>query len=181
MSKTKKLKEKVGEFKLKKQLKKIEPNTTLHNFESARRVGILFYLDDQCNFSTLKDFLSYLTERDIKVYALGYFNGKEIPEEFLMRRGFNFFCKKDLKWNLTPKNELVSDFIAQPYDILIDLNTHDFFIFKYIVGLSKASFKVGRASDYIPSYDLTINTNNNSSSEYFIEQLKHYLNILKSG
>ena len=163
---------------LKFRLRSNKRQIKAHNFDSASTAGILFNPMDDHSFEQVKDFLSYLSERDIKVYALGFVKGKAVPEDFLMRKGFNFFSYKELSWMNTPKSDVIFEFMNQKFDILIDLNMNDHFAINYITSLSKASFKIGRQKDDIQPYDLVINIQKHNKLDYFIDQIKHYINIL---
>jgi len=150
-----------------------------HNFNTAASAGILFSPSNQESFNAIKDFLSFLSQKNMKVIALGYYPGKKIPEEYLMRKGINFYCNTDLNWYYKPKNAVVNQFIDQEFDILFDLNLNDHFTTEYVGSLSRASFKIGKNSE-TPYQDMVIDINNNQSVEYLIEQIKYYLNILNN-
>jgi len=172
-----KIKCKIGRLNLKNKQKNLKRRVQTHNFNTASSAGILFSPSDQESFDAVKDFLSYLTQNNMKVIALGYYPGQKIPEEYLMLKGINFYCNTDLNWYYKPKNEVVNQFINQDFDILFDLNLNDHFTTEYVGSLSKANFKVGKSSEN-PYQDLVIDINKNQSVEYLTEQIKHYLNIL---
>jgi len=115
----------------------------------------------------------------MKVIALGYVPSKKIPEQFLMRKGINFYCNKDLNWYYKPKNEIVEQFISQDFDILFDLSIDEYFTIKYIGTLSKAQFKVGK-NNTNSYHDMVFDINQNKSIDYLVEQIKHYLSILNN-
>lgn len=179
MSKKSNIKEKVGNFNLKRRLKQLNRKVKTHNFNTAKTAGILFNSPDENSFEAIKDFLSYLSQNDMKVIALGYIPSKKIPENFLMRKGFNFYCKTDLNWYYKPKNEIIEQFINQEFDILFDLSIKDYFTVNYIGSLSNAAFKVGKHSNNA-YHDFSIDIKANNTVEYLIEQLKHYLTILNN-
>ncbi len=179
MSKKKSIKCKIGRFNLKKKLKQLNRNVKTHNFNTAKSVGILFSSPDHDSFNVIKGFLSFLSEKELKVVALGYIPSKKIPQEFLMRKGINFYCNTDLNWYYKPKSEIVDQFINQEFDILFDLSIQEYFTIHYVGSLSKAAFKVGKQTEN--SYkDFLIDINKNKTVEYLIEQIKHYLNLLNN-
>lgn len=179
MSKIKDIKSKIGQFNLKKRLKHLNRQVKTHNFKTANSAGILFSSPDEESFDAIKDFLSFLSEQDMKVIALGYVPSKKIPQQFLMRKGINFYCNSDLNWYYKPKNELIDQFINQQFDILFDLSIHDYFTVNYVGSLSKAAFKIGKQTDNAYQ-DLIFDVNKNKSVDFLIEQIKHYLNILNN-
>lgn len=173
------IKSKIGEFNLKKRLKNQRRKVKTHNFKTARSAGILFSSPDEQSFSSVKDFLSFLSNNGMKVYALGYVPSKKVPQQFLMWKGINFYCNTDLNWYHKPKNELIEQFINQDFDILFDLSINEYFTVNYVGSLSRAEFKIGKQNRN--SYqDLVIDIKKNESVNYLIEQIKHYLNILNN-
>ena len=179
MSKSKSIKCKIGHFSLKKRLKKLNRQVKTHNFKTAKSAGILFSSPDEQSFNAIKEFLSFLSQNEMKVIALGYVPSKKVPYQFLMLKGINFYSKTDLNWYYKPKNEIIDNFVDQKFDILFDLSIKDYFTVNYVGSLSKAAFKIGKQTENAYQ-DLVIDVNKNKSVEYLIEQIKHYLNILNN-
>ncbi len=179
MSILKNIKCKIGRFNLKSRQKNLTRKVKTHNFETAQSAGILFSPANEESFEAVKSFLSFLSQQNMKVIALGYYPGKKIPQAYLMRKGINFYCNTDLNWYYKPKNEIVNQFISQDFDILFDLNLNDYFTTNYVGSLSKASFKIGKNHENAYQ-DLVIDIQKNNSVEYLIEQIKHYLNLIKN-
>ena len=173
------IKHKIANFNLRKRLKHLKRQVKAHNFKTAQSIGILFNSPDNKSFETIKEFLAHLSQQGIKVIALGYIPSKKIPENFLMRKGINFYCNKDLNWYYKPKSELVEQFIQTKFDILFDLSIKDYFTVNYVGSLCNAAFKVGRQSEN-SYHDLVIDISKNNTVEYLIEQINHYLNILNN-
>lgn len=169
----------MGHYNLKKHLKSLNRQVKTHNFNTAKSAGILFSSPDDDSFRAIKDFLTFLSEKDLKVYALGYVPSKKIPQQFLLRKGINFYCKTDLNWYYKPKNEIIEQFVNREFDILFDLSLNDYFTVNYTGSLSKASFKIGVQKENAYQ-DLVIDVNKNKSVEYLIEQIKHYLTLLNN-
>ncbi|MDY6800976.1 MAG: hypothetical protein SVU94_07105 [Bacteroidota bacterium] len=168
----------IGRLSLKKNLRKNNRQVKVHNFNSAQTVGIIFNSPDEESFSIVKNFLSFLAKNNLKVFALGFVPEKKIPENLLLRKGINFFCKKDLNWFYKPKNEVIHQFMQEHFDILIDLSLKEYFPLYYIGHLSNSSFKIGRQSEKYQYQDLMIDIGKNHSIEYLIEQIKHYLTLI---
>lgn len=179
MSKKKNIKCKIGHFYLNKRLKKLKRHVKAHNFKTAKTAGIIFNSPDEKSFEVIKEFLSFLSENELKVIALGYIPSKKVPENYLMRKGINFYSKSDLNWYFKPKNETVNQFANQEFDILFDLSIKNYFTVNYVGLLSKAQFKVGKQSDNAYQ-DLLIDIKENNTVEYLIDQIKYYLNLIKN-
>ncbi len=202
MKLTDKIKPKIGHFVLNRTLKKIIRIRKINNFDSAKTLGIVFNATHQNNYEKIKNFISFLSDYDLKVLAIGFVNDNKIPDNYLYYTGFNFFSKKNLNWYFKPRDPDVDKFIDKQFDILIDFSLGDYFPVQYIVGLSKAKFKVGRLSEKNNYYDLmialekykkpevltdiekskklylNIDVEKENKLDFFIEQVKHYLSII---
>lgn len=179
MSKSKSIKCRIGRFNLRKRLKNLKRQVKTHNFNTAKSAGILFSSPDEQSFEAIKEFLSFLSNKNMNVIALGYVPGKKVPQQFLMRKGINYYCTTDLNWYYKPKNEMIDQFINHEFDILFDLSMNQSFTTDYVGSLSKAAFKIGMQKE--DAYqDLVIDVNKNKSIDYLIEQIIHYLNILNN-
>ncbi|HBX51138.1 MAG: hypothetical protein A2275_06255 [Bacteroidetes bacterium RIFOXYA12_FULL_35_11] len=173
------IKKYIASFILKNKLKNHSREKAFHNFESARTIGLICNAQDQKIYYHAKQFSEFLYAKNIKVYAIGFIEGDAVLDAFSYQKGFNFISNKDLNWLKIPHGEIVENFIDNKFDILINLILEENFQVDYLVGLSQAKFKIG----YIPSdgkwYDLTINITSNPKLEFFIEQVKHYLTMIK--
>ncbi len=175
-----KFKLKIGHSKLKKQYKKVKRDKRIHNLVSARRIGVLFYVNSEKDFNLALDFVNFLSEQNLEVCLLAYYPSKEIPQEFLMRKGANLFSKKEVNWFGKPLAPFTEEFAKMDFDILIDLSMEEIFPLKWIATLSIAKFKVSNLSYPDTPYDLVINVKQTDSLEYYISQVKHYLNLINN-
>ena len=157
-------KQKIAKFNLNKRLKHLNRQVRTYNFNTAQTVGILFNSPDNESFESVKEFLSFISQQNIKVIALGYVPAKKVPENFLLRKGINFYCTKDLNWYCKPKNEIVEQFIQSKFDILFDLSIKDYFTINYVGSLSNASFKIGKQSEN-SYHDLVFDIKSNCTVE----------------
>jgi hypothetical protein len=173
---------KAGEYQLSRRLKKMQRNQRMHNFDTARTVGIIFNATQLENFTHVKEFLNTLRDKDLEIYAIGYVDKKEIDDQLVIRKNFNFFCRTDLAWNYLPTATFVNEFIDKKLDILIDLSiTGNYFPLHYIAAVSHAAFKIGRYNadkkkQHI--YDLMLDISKQPEIGYLIEQVKYYLNMI---
>ncbi len=166
-----------GEYILRKKLRFFQRKRCVNDFASAQLIGVLFKTDNYNDFQKVKEFLHYLRTYETKIIALCYIDTKKIPDYYLLVKGFNFFTRKSLNIFYIPQHKLVSDFIDQPFDILLDLSMDNCFPIKYISILSKAKFKIGlRQLKYEHEYDLMIDLKKKNISE-LIENIKMYIPI----
>lgn len=176
----KKIRLKLGYWLLKKRMKSVQRNKTVHNLNSAKTAGVLFTADNSTEFSWINSFLNELINTKIKVFALAYIPTKHVPNDLLANRKINFFTKKELNFSCTPNSSMVDSFIKKDLDLLIDLSDERYFPVIYVNNLSKAAFKVGSANAVKKDYDLMISIKDNQDLSYFIEQIKHYLSQIKN-
>lgn len=168
----------VGERTLRRKARLINRNKQIHNFSSAKSAGIIFHCRNEEDFQRVKEFRKYLNEYKIKVSVVGFINDKQIPDHYLLRTGFNFFCYKNLSWSYKPETQFLNDFIGRSFDMLFDLSLEYHFPIHYIVSLTNADYKIGRLSNET-DYDLMIDITKNNDTGYLIEQVKIYLNMIR--
>lgn len=172
------IREKIGFWTLRKALKNQSRKKSVHNFETANHVGILFDATDEKHFESIQEFYHKLIRYVKVVKVIGYSRAGDLPNQYLFKKNFTFYQKKDLNWYHKPVNPDIDTFMKRPMDILINLSLSRDFHFKYIVASSPAQFKVGRYDDQNELYDLMIDLKNEDTLDYFIEQVYHYLNII---
>ncbi len=177
-----KIKRKVANYVLNKKLSRLSRDKKLVNLHNARTIGILYNVNSQTTFQIVKTLVKELTSRQRQVMAIGFVNRKSIPNYCIAANSGYHFNLRDLNWYGAPKNDYIHEFINKEFDILIDLSLDDLFVFKYISGLSRSKFKVGRHNDnYLECFDLMIKMEPSATLEAFIEQVIHYLVVFKSG
>lgn len=168
----------IGLFFLNRKVRSIVRQRKIHNFTSARKAGIIFSCQSEEDFQAVKNFKKYLEEKRITTSVLGFINDKKIPDHFLLRTGFNFFCLKNLDLYYRPANQYIHDFILDDFNILFDFSLKDHFPVYYVSQLSPAEYKVGRLTGR-EDFDLMIDVKQNKHLDFFIEQVKHYLNLIE--
>ena len=173
------IRNKIGWWILNKSIKKLTRNTSFQNYSTAKKVGVIFNATQQDTYDLARKYIKDLTNRNIKVSALGFVNSKEVLDFYKKSSSFDFFSRKNLNWYSKPNNPNTQEFINEEFDILIDLSIVEDFPIQYIVGLSKAQFKVGCVKENENFYDFMIQLNEQKELSYFIEQLEHYLGMIK--
>ena len=174
----KKIQEQIGFVLLGRTIKKTVRERAVHNFNTAKLVGVVFNATEQKNYEKIRKFLSFLSDKKIRVIALGFIDNKNALNFYSYQTGVNFFSHKDLNWFRQPKCEAVNSFIDLNFDILIDFTILKWFPIQYITGLSKAKFKVGSLIENNSNYDLMIDISKNESLDYLLQQVTHYLSVI---
>jgi len=176
-----KFKLKIASFSLKKKLKKTVRTRQTINLNNAKSIGIIYNDNEQKSNEIIKEFVSFLSQKDIQVYVVEFINKKIKSENYIKKKGFNYFSLNDLNWFYKPKSIIVDEFINNDFDILIDLSlNNNCFPVQYINALSKAKFKIGKFYETPNFYDFMINIDSNNDLSFFIEQIKHYLSMINS-
>ena len=169
----------VGSNNLRRKARHINRQKGIHNFSTARTAGILFTCSNEEDFNAVKDFKQFLENKNIRVDVLGYVHEKQVPDYYLLRTGFNFFCLKDLNWYQKPTRPFALDFSIRKFDILFNLSIEEYFPLKYLSGISPAAYKIGIFEEP-GEYDLMIGLQENNTVAYLVEQVKHYLSMIRS-
>ncbi|TSA28112.1 MAG: hypothetical protein D4R67_04550 [Bacteroidetes bacterium] len=174
------LRTRIGNVILKRDAATFIRNRSMMNLTSAKSIGILYPLFAIPDYRQVESFVSELQHQHKEVKALGYVQYKEMGNRFLPKLSYDFFSQQQLNWYCKPVNNKVRDFIAQEYDLLIDLTIEENLPLKFVAGLSRARCKVGRFSEENePYYDLMIKIDPVERLSGFISQVKHYLTIIK--
>lgn len=114
------------------------------NFETAHNFGLVFDATDEADYHRVESFARHLQTKDKKVKAIGFVGYKETPHYIMPKLSYDYVTLKDLGFSYNIKNPLVREFMDFEFDILIDFNLKRNPILRYISGLSKAKFKIGR-------------------------------------
>lgn len=177
----------IGYYFLNKQLKSAagRRKRRFYNIQNAQKIGILFLVDNYENCRSVINYCKLLKNEKKSVSALGYIPKKIYPtqgEQYLpelkqiQEKGINYFSYQNVNWFNKPTRDIVNQFIQQDFDVLIDLSLSNVLPLRYIAGLSKAKFKVGRfGPDNSNYYDLMLNIDDTTSMHDYINFIKHYL------
>jgi hypothetical protein len=176
-----KIRRKIGKYYFKRERLKSDPSHGMVNLPSARKVGILYTLDDIPDYDKVSEFVTQLQQQHKEVKALGFVKSKNMIQRFIPKLSYDFFSGKDVTWFYKPVHKTVKDFIDKEFDLLIDLSLSDSFPLKYIAGLSRSVCRVGKFSeDNISYYDLMIDLKPAVTFDEYLLQIRHYLTIIKT-
>ena len=157
------------------------PRKTI-SFDAARKIGLLYDATEEQDFEIVKEYVKTIRGRQKDVLALGYVNKRDLPVNQFAQLGLDFFTRKQLNWQLIPQCLEVSNFIKEPFDILINLCGNHLFPLRYIAALSHARLRVGRFErQFVNCYEIMIDTNGDSDLKHFIRQTEEYLSKLKTS
>lgn len=173
----------VGSYFLKKEMRIRKRDVQSLGLDRARNIGIVFNAKDERTFKLIRDFSDELRGGGLRtVKSLGFVPKKEVIGFLQSSQDFDFFSREDFNWYYKPQGRKVVGFISEPFDILIDLRIKRFVPLLFIVGLSRAQFKVGRFGHGSKEfYDLMIDIEDGSELSFFVEQIKHYLSMINES
>jgi hypothetical protein len=177
------LKDKTGEYLLKKEAAGQKRRAVVSNLKTATKIGLLYYADDEASHKKVQRYVKHLKEEEgiRTLMALGYSNEKETPAYLNSKLEFDHFTVKDTNWKGRPTGATISNFVDEDYDILVDLSLTKILPLRFVLLHSKAKFKVGRfAEENELFYDLMIDVKDDDLDQ-FIKQINHYLKIINNG
>ncbi len=176
-----KLKHKISDYLLHKEIRKNNRETEVIPITDARNVGILYDATYDKDYELIKNYVKDLRSSTKDVQSLGYFNRKELPNTRFMKLGLDFFTQKSLNWRMRPNNPIVNNFINRNFDILICLNIDRNIPLQYVSSMTHAKFKIGRYDIKNSNiYDFMIKVDGTTTLKQMIEQVSHYLNLIKN-
>jgi hypothetical protein len=171
----------IGNYFLKEEVQKTVRERKMTNLKDARKIGVMYTLDDVPDYEVVSEFVSGLQRDHKEVKALGFVKNKTLVSRFLPKLCYDFFSGKDLNWFFKPVNTNVRDFIEKEFDILIDLSLKDNLPLKFISGFSQAHCRVGRVSVANSiCYDVMIDLKRSLTLQEYIAQIIHYLTVINN-
>lgn len=142
--------------------------------EKATRVGLLFAVSSDSDLADANYVYSQLTGFKAGVTALGYVPNRKELSAYQQQCHFNLFTDADLDFLYRPKSSMVADFTATAFDIIIDLNSADYYPTRLMLHRTAARFRIGRFADCQP-FDLMLSIDDTKDAKYYFEQIQFYL------
>ena len=174
---------KIGKAVLAKKMARTKRKVYYSNIGLVKRIGIVWDASKPDEFPGLSRFHQKMHERNIEVNILGYFPGKNLPDQYTAIRYLRCIRKKEINIFYQPVSFETSTFISNRFDILIDINFNKLFPLQCISSLSNAGFKVGlfesEARD--TSFDLMMEIKNPVDIDNYLIQVIQYLEMINSG
>ncbi len=169
----------IGYWVLQRRFSKINRDKSVQNFSTATDAVIIFDTLLPGCFPPVKEFVKYLKQKDINTFVLGYVSEKEIPHEMLLWPDIEFLTRKDVNWYGAPKGEIADRYFGKNPDMLFVLRFRESVTIEFLTRLSEARFKIGCYTEEENDLDLMIKPSNKDCEVgYFLEQVKHYINML---
>jgi hypothetical protein len=153
------------------------------SISQVKNIGIVWNAARIEDFSFLSRFYQTMHENKTEVKIIGYFNGKNLPNQYTAIRYLSVIKKDELDFFYRPLSREVNSFVNNKFDVLIDINFEKLFPLRYISSLSNAGLKVGllEADSSNAPFDLMMDIKNPINVEDYIKQVMHYLEMITSG
>lgn len=152
------------------------------NFNDICKILILFESDWLERHLQVKQLIRELQEEGKDVVAWGYVNKADRQTPIL--RDFRVFGKKEINWFERPQSDVLTDFMRDEYDVLIDLTIHPVLPLRYMALYAKADCKIGKSQPDMQNYlhDLMISLpEEQEDAAYLFDQIKHYLQTIQTA
>lgn len=160
----------IGRRELRTHLKDRNRTPVVCNIEHAKHIGIIYNATEGVSFEIIRNLVKDLSGSSRKITVLGYVDSKKLIDNYLYRKGFDFFSKNDLNWYWRPVSPLVDQFIKEPFDLLINLSLENHYPIQYITAMSPATFKAGKFSPDDIYLDLMIDIEKEKQAMQALQQ-----------
>ncbi len=160
-----------------------ERRPVAQNLALARKIAIVYLVEDEATHNHVRNYVKRIKEElgISNVMALGFVDQKTMPHYLHSKLNFEAICLKDLNWYRIPQGNTVQNFMAEEYEIIIDLTLEDRLPIQYIVAKSRSRFKVGRLSESNKRIlDMMIDLAGSKSLPQMIQQVHHYMLMVNS-
>ncbi len=174
---------KIGKAILTKRIARTKKKVYYSNIDLVKNIGIVWDASRPEDFASLSRFYQKMHERNIEVKILGYFPGKNLPDQYTAIRYLTCIRKEEINFFYHPVSSETNTFISNRFEILIDINFKKLFPLQYISSLSNAAFKVGlfESETMDTPFDLMMEIKNPVDVENYLNQIIQYLEIINSG
>ncbi|HLN19689.1 MAG TPA: hypothetical protein VK213_01270 [Bacteroidales bacterium] len=172
----------IGKSLLKKKALKVCRKVSYNGFDRVRRIAVVWDASNSNEFNNLSKFHQKMNDRNIEVKVLGYFPGKNMPDQYTAIRYLTCLRRNDVNFFYIPNSGESDHFINDRFDILIDMNFENLLPLKYLSSMSQAAFKIGLSEDEKNNdiFDMMMEMKKPVDAGDFLEQTMYYLEMIKS-
>jgi hypothetical protein len=174
---------KIGNSILRNKVAKTDRKPHYSNIRQVKNIGLVWDASKIDDFSCLTRFFQKMAELKIDLRILGYFHGKNLPNQYTAVRYLSIVKREELNIFYHPVSSETNAFITNNFDVLIDLNFKKLLPLQYISSLSNARLKVGLFESETKNtpFDLMMDLKSPVSTEDYLNHVLHYLEMINSG
>jgi len=160
-------------------LKKNSARRVTLNFKDARRIGILFLIQQEGQHQAMNRFVDVLKKEGKMMEAMTWFSQAHgSPYNF----PYNFFTEKDIDATGKLKSQEVDRFIEQPFDYLYCICNQRHLVFDYILAKSQAKCRIGKhAPDSEKFFELMVTGKDNEPEDHLMQNMLHYTQAIANN
>lgn len=165
------------------------------NMKEVRSVGFIYAVSAFTDMEELNKIVSGFTQWGIPFSGLvvemkrgifvkaGLGDGENIDHPISGADGVTFIENDYINWTGVPSSPKIDGFLKNQFDLFISFNHAVDFTLDYIVRSVEAKLIVGMRNSRYNTYSFVLEGENRTSLECaeFLEQVSHYLNIIKSS
>lgn len=171
---------KLGNSILANRIAKMRRKAYFSCFNDVKNIGIVWDVTKIQEFSHISRFFHKMNEKNINVKVIGYYPGKELPDQYTAIRFLSCIRRDEVNLFYLPASAETDFFIKNPFDVLIDINFDKVLPLLYITSLSSARFKIGLfENDQNGSvFDLMIELKKPVQIDTYLTEIIHYLEMI---
>lgn len=171
----------IGRALLLRKIARTKRKVEYSNITHVKTIGIVWDASKSNEFSSLSRFHQLMSEKNIEVRILGYFQGKNLPDQYTAIRYLTCIKNNEIDFFYHPVSSDSKVFIQNRFDILIDINFNKLFPLRYISSLSNAAFKVGlHESEVNTPFDLMMEIKIPVDVDNYLNQTIEYLEMINA-
>ncbi len=174
---------KIGDGILKNKIAKTKRKPYYSNIHQVKNIGVVWDASKTDDFASLTKFFQKMAELKTEVRIMGYFPGKNLPNQYTAVRYLSIIKREELNMFYHPVSSETNSFITNHFDVLIDLNFKKLLPLQYISSLSHAKLKVGlfESETNNTPFDLMMDLKSPVNVEEYLSHVIHYLEMINSG
>jgi len=174
---------KIGKLILSRNVARNKRVVNYSNFKNVRNIGIVWDATRPAEFTSLNRFHQKMQDLKIDVTILGYFPGKNLPDQYTAIRYLRCIKKNEVNSFYHPDSSETRSFISNQFDILIDINFEKLVPLIYVTSLSRARLKVGLFDNNATGspFDLMMEIKNPVDIETYLRQVIQYLEMINDN
>ena len=150
----------------------------VRDYSAIKSMAFLLDGSDPVALRTILNKLYPYRNQGKKLSFFGYV--KKLPP--FQEEGIVWITRKDLSWIGIPKVQKIRSFIEKDFDVLINTAMKSIRPLEYVSTYSKAGLRIGMFDEKKTfCYDMMMHLNGNNNSENYLDQVDHYLKMLKAS
>jgi len=157
--------------------RKTQISTSAINFSRAKNIGIIYSRGNKLSEVAMNKIITDLIAENKKVISLEYIQ-KDNDSDYKLKEKNHFSMRnEDINFFYLPKKVITTNFLSDPYDIIINLSTIDLPFLHHIVALSQSRMKVGFVTkQYAHLYDFMMDP---AGTRDLMETSSRLINFIK--